>query len=76
VIFYGAGRVGYAAGGYLLRPPAHGLLPFNRQATLDPSVGEWDDRFFIEMRRTDFTIPFPAMRPKMQNAAEAAYGLL
>ncbi|WP_323803414.1 phosphoadenosine phosphosulfate reductase [Sulfitobacter litoralis] len=71
VVFYGAGPGGYAAAAYSVAAPGARVVAIQPQATLDPSVAEWDDRF-IEMRRTDFTSRF-GYAPEMLDAAEAAY---
>ncbi|MEC8666986.1 MAG: phosphoadenosine phosphosulfate reductase, partial [Pseudomonadota bacterium] len=54
VIFYGAGPCGYAAAAYSVTAPGARVLAVQPQATLDPAVAEWDDRF-TDMRRLDFT---------------------
>ncbi|SDY00280.1 phosphoadenosine phosphosulfate reductase [Citreimonas salinaria] len=54
VIFYGAGPCGYAAGAYSVAAPGARVLLLQPQASLDPRVADWDDRF-VEQRRRDFT---------------------
>ncbi|WP_289086008.1 phosphoadenosine phosphosulfate reductase [uncultured Sulfitobacter sp.] len=71
VVFYGAGPGGYAAAAFSVAAPGAKVVAIQPQATLDPSVTEWDDRF-VEMRRTDFTSRF-GYAPDMLDAAEAAF---
>lgn len=71
VIFYGAGPCGYAAGAYSVTSPGARVLMLQPQATLDPRVAEWDDRF-TEERRRDFTSRY-GFAPEMLDAAERAY---
>lgn len=71
VVFYGAGPGGYAAAAYSVAAPGAQVVAIQPQATLDPRVAEWDDRF-KEMRRTDFTSRF-GYAPDMLDAAEAAF---
>ncbi|KUF11427.1 hypothetical protein [Pseudoponticoccus marisrubri] len=71
VIFYGAGPCGYAAAAYSVAAPGARVLLLQPQATLDPRVTEWDDRF-VEMRRHDFTSRY-GFAPDMIDAAQMAY---
>lgn len=71
VIFYGAGPCGYAAAAYSVASPEAHVLAVQPQATLDPRITEWDDRF-TDMRRTDFTSRY-GYAPDMLDAAAAAY---
>ena len=73
VVFYGAGPGGYAAAAYSVASPGAQVVMIQPQATLDPRVAEWDDRF-VEMRRTDFTSRF-GYAPDMLDAAEHAFVL-
>ncbi|SFS74705.1 hypothetical protein SAMN04488040_1845 [Sulfitobacter marinus] len=73
VIFYGAGPGGYAAAAYSVASPGAQVVMIQPQATLDPRVTEWDDRF-VEMRRTDFTSRF-GYAPDMLDAAAHAFVL-
>ncbi|MBV2360725.1 phosphoadenosine phosphosulfate reductase [Thalassococcus sp. CAU 1522] len=73
VIFYGAGSCGYAAAAYSVAAPGARVLILQPQATLDPRVTEWDDRF-AEMRRTSFTDRY-GFAPDMLDAAHRAYVL-
>lgn len=71
VLFYGAGPCGYAAAAYSVTAPGATVLAVAPQATLDPAVTLWDDRF-LHMRRTDFTSRY-GYAPDMIEAAEAAF---
>ena len=73
VIFYGAGSCGYAAAAFSVAAPGARVLAIQPQATLDPRVAEWDDRF-VTMRRTDFDSRF-GYAPDMLDAAEQAFVL-
>ena len=70
VIFYGAGACGYAAAAFSVAAPGAKVLVLQPQATLDPRVAEWDDRF-THMRRTDFGDRY-GYAPDMLDAAERA----
>ena len=71
VIFYGAGPGGYAAAAYSVAAPGAKVLLLQPQATLDPRIAGWDDRF-RHMRRTDFTSRF-GYAPDMLDAAHSAF---
>ncbi|EAQ01857.1 hypothetical protein OB2597_00530 [Pseudooceanicola batsensis HTCC2597] len=71
VVFYGAGPCGYAAAAYSVTAPGSRVVAVQPQATLDPRVTEWDDRF-THMRRTDFRDRY-GFAPDMIDAAERAY---
>ncbi|UWQ89927.1 phosphoadenosine phosphosulfate reductase [Aliisedimentitalea scapharcae] len=71
VVFYGAGPCGYAAAAFSVAAPGATVVAIQPQATLDPRMTEWDDRF-IEMRRTDFTSRF-GYAPDMLDAADRAF---
>ncbi|UWR23735.1 phosphoadenosine phosphosulfate reductase [Sulfitobacter sp. S190] len=71
VIFYGAGPCGYAAAAFSVASPGARVLMVQPQATLDPRVTEWDDRF-VEMRSADFTSRY-GYAPDMLDGAAAAY---
>ncbi|WP_299921342.1 phosphoadenosine phosphosulfate reductase [uncultured Pelagimonas sp.] len=73
VIFYGAGPCGYAAAAYSVASPGARVLMLQPQATLDPRVTEWDDRF-PELRRRDFTSRY-GFAPDMIDAAHHAHVL-
>lgn len=70
VIFYGAGSSGYAACAYSVASPGAQVLALSPQATLDPRVAEWDDRF-RRKRRISFTDRY-GYAPDMLDAAERA----
>ncbi|MGB7316830.1 MAG: phosphoadenosine phosphosulfate reductase [Planktotalea sp.] len=70
VIFYGAGSCGYAACAFSVASPGAQVLALSPQATLDPRVSEWDDRF-RRMRRLSFTDRY-GYAPDMLDAAERA----
>lgn len=70
VIFYGAGSCGYAAAAFSVAAPGARVLALNPQASLDPEVAEWDDRFF-HMRRTSFRDRY-GYAPDMLDAARQA----
>lgn len=71
VIFYGAGPCGYAAAAYSIAAPGARVLALQPQATLDPRVTEWDDRF-VRQRRLDFTSRY-GYAPDMIDAAQEAF---
>lgn len=71
VVFYGAGPCGYAACAYSVAAPGATVIALEPQATLDPRVTEWDDRF-VEMRMVDFTDRY-GFAPDMLDAAERAF---
>ena len=71
VIFFGAGPCGYAACAFSVAAPGATVIALEPQATLDPRVTEWDDRF-TDMRRTDFTDRY-GFAPDMLEAASDAY---
>ncbi|OSQ50753.1 phosphoadenosine phosphosulfate reductase [Marivita geojedonensis] len=71
VVFFGAGPCGYAACAFSVAAPGSTVIALEPQATLDPRVTEWDDRF-THMRRVDFTDRY-GYAPDMLEAAKAAY---
>jgi len=71
VVFYGAGPCGYAAAAFSVASPGAIVVAVQPQATLDPRMTEWDDRF-PEMRRTSFTDRY-GYAPDMLDAAERAF---
>lgn len=73
VVFYGAGPCGYAASAFSVAAPGARVLAVQPQATLDPRMTEWDDRF-TEMRRVDFNDRY-GYAPDMLDAAERAFVL-
>lgn len=70
VIFYGAGACGYAACAFSVASPGAQVLALSPQATLDPRVAEWDDRF-RRARRISFTDRY-GYAPDMLDAAQRA----
>ena len=73
VVFYGAGPCGYAACAYSVAAPGATVVAIQPQATLDPRMTEWDDRF-VEMRRTSFSDRY-GYAPDMLDAADQAFVL-
>ncbi|MEM6758357.1 MAG: phosphoadenosine phosphosulfate reductase [Pseudomonadota bacterium] len=73
VLFYGAGPCGYAAAAYSVAAPGARVIAVQPQATLDPRITEWDDRF-TDMRRTDFTSRY-GYAPDMLDACDHAFVL-
>lgn len=71
ILFYGAGPCAYAAAAYSVASPDSRVLAVQPQATLDPRITEWDDRF-THMRRTDFTSRY-GYAPDMLDGAHAAF---
>ncbi|MDG1075585.1 MAG: phosphoadenosine phosphosulfate reductase [Planktotalea sp.] len=70
VIFYGAGSCGYAACAFSVAAPGAHVLALSPQASLDPRVSEWDDRF-RRMRRVSFSDRY-GYAPDMLDAAARA----
>ena len=73
VVFYGAGPCGYAAAAFSVSAQGARILALQPQATLDPRVSEWDERF-TEQRRMSFTDRY-GYAPDMLDAAQQAYVL-
>jgi len=73
VVFYGVESCGYAAAAYSVAAPGATVLALSPQASLDPRVCEWDDRFH-HMRRTSFTDRY-GFAPDMLQAADKAFVL-
>jgi len=71
VIFYGAGPCGYAAAAYSVAAPGATVVAIQPQATLDPRITEWDERF-VHMRRTSFSDRY-GYAPDMLDAAKQAF---
>ncbi|QYX55278.1 phosphoadenosine phosphosulfate reductase [Roseovarius sp. SCSIO 43702] len=71
VLFYGAGPCGYAAAAFSVAAPGAKVVLLQPQATLDPRIAEWDDRF-LEMRRTSFDDRY-GYAPDMIDAASHAF---
>jgi hypothetical protein len=70
VIFYGAGPCGYAAAAFSVSAPGAKVVMLSPQASLDPRVAEWDDRF-LRMRRVSFSDRY-GYAPDMLDAAASA----
>lgn len=68
---YRSGSYGYVAAAFSVAMPGVTFIAVQPQATSDPRVTEWDNRF-IKMRRTDFTIRY-CYAPDMLDAADQAY---
>ncbi len=73
VVFYGAGPCGYAAAAFSVAAPGARVITVQPQATLDPRVTAWDDRY-CEMRRTSFTDRY-GYAPDMLDACDQAFVL-
>ena len=73
VVFYGAGPCGYAAAAFSVSAPGAVVVALQPQATLDPRISGWDERFF-EYRRMNFTDRY-GYAPDMLDAAAQAYVL-
>lgn len=71
VLFYGAGPCGYAAAAYSVAAPGATVVAVQPQATLDPRMTEWDDRF-PQIRRTSFSDRY-GYAPDMLDAAQNAF---
>lgn len=71
VIFYGSGACGYAAAAYSVAAPGARVLALSPQATLDPQLAEWDERYRY-MRRLSFTDRY-GYAPDMLDAADEAF---
>lgn len=71
VVFYGAGPCGYAAAAFSVASPGARVLTIQPQATLDPRLTEWDDRF-TDMRIVDFKSRY-GFAPDMLDAAQQAF---
>ncbi|WP_293573134.1 phosphoadenosine phosphosulfate reductase [Phaeobacter sp.] len=73
VVFYGAGPCGYAAAAFSVAAPGATVVAIQPQATLDPQLTNWDDRF-SEQRGLDFTSRY-GYAPDMLDAAQDAFVL-
>lgn len=73
VMFYGAGPCGYAAAAFSVAAPGATVIAVQPQASLDPEIAGWDQRF-IDDRRLDFTGRY-GYAPDMLDAAEQAFVL-
>jgi len=73
VVFCGAGMGGYAAGAYSVAAPGATVLLIAPQATLDPAIAGWDDRF-RDFRRLEFSDRY-GYAPDMVEAAASCHVL-
>lgn len=72
VVFYGAGPgCAYAAAAFSVTAPGAKVVAIQPQATLDPRIAGWDNRF-SNMRRTSFSDRY-GYAPDMLDAASHAY---
>ncbi|MEP4195768.1 MAG: phosphoadenosine phosphosulfate reductase [Aliishimia sp.] len=71
VVFYGAGPCGYAAAAFSVVAPGATVIAIQPQATLNPEVTGWDERF-VDERRLDFTSRY-GYAPDMLEAASNAF---
>jgi hypothetical protein len=71
VLFYGAGPCGYAAAAFSVATPGATVVAVQPQATLDPEMAGWDDRF-ADQRRLSFTDRY-GYAPDMLDAAQQAF---
>lgn len=71
VVFYGAGPCGYAASAFSVAAPGATVVAIQPQATLDPRMTNWDERFF-DHRHLDFTTRY-GYAPDMLDAAEQGF---
>ncbi|NVO23839.1 phosphoadenosine phosphosulfate reductase [Donghicola sp. C2-DW-16] len=71
VVFYGKGSCGYAAAAYSVACPGSTVIAIQPQATLEPRLTHWDERFH-PIRMTSFTDRY-GFAPDMLEAAERAF---
>ncbi|OOY05255.1 hypothetical protein [Thioclava sp. F28-4] len=71
VVFYGAGPGGYAAAAFSVAAPGATVVALAPQATLDPTLAGWDDRF-PQTRRMSFTDRY-GFAPEMLDGVERAF---
>ncbi len=71
VVFFGAGPCGYAAAAFSVAAPDATVIAVQPQATLDPEVTGWDERF-VDERRRSFTTRY-GYAPDMIDAARQAF---
>ena len=71
VVFFGADMGGYAAAAFSVAAPGATVVTLRPQATLDPRLSEWDNRF-TRARRLDFTSRY-GFAPDMVEGAEAVF---
>ena len=70
VLFLGEGSSGYAACAYSVAAPGARVLSLRPQATLDPGVAGWDNRY-PEARHRDFTTRFGFAPDMLEGASQA-----
>lgn len=71
VLFFGTGQHGYAACTFSLAAPGATVLAISPQATLDPEIAPWENRF-PSQRRLDFRSRF-GFAPAMLEGARTAF---
>lgn len=71
VVFYGAGPCAYAASAFSVAAPGATVVATQPQATLDPAIAGWDERF-TDLRRVSFSDRY-GYAPDMLDAAERAF---
>ncbi|WP_339107549.1 phosphoadenosine phosphosulfate reductase [Thioclava sp. GXIMD4216] len=71
VVFYGAGSCGYAAAAFSVVAPDATVIAIQPQATLDPRLAGWDNRY-PEMRRISFSDRY-GFAPEMLDGAKQAF---
>lgn len=71
VVFYGHSAGGYAAASFSVSYPMATVIAVNPQASLNPSIAGWDNRF-KSARRQDFTTRF-GFAPKMCESARNVF---
>ncbi len=71
VLFYGAHSGGYAAAAYSVAAPGARVLAIRPQATLDPRIAGWDDRY-MRLRKVSFSDRY-GYAPDMLEGAERAW---
>lgn len=71
VVFFGAGSCGYAAAAFSVAAPGATVIALAPQATLEPRLTSWDDRFYAA-RRLCFTDRY-GFAPDMLDAVGAGY---
>lgn len=71
VVFYGKGSCGYAAAAFSVSCPGSTVIAIQPQATLEPRLTHWDERFH-PLRLLSFTDRY-GFAPDMLEAAERAF---
>ncbi len=70
VVFYGAGPCAYAAAAFSVAAHGSTVVLIQPQATLDPRLTSWDDRF-VEMRHLDFNDRYGYAPDMLETAAQS-----